>query len=482
MKKIIIYLAAISISINAMAQQAEGTSRAGKALILSPNIDFNNYVKQYVEDKIAAWQQKGEFEKTDDYKIRVNEQSRRAKADELADNALEDLKRIYAKSIDWEKCSLEKYDADNETYLLSHPNIGKIAVPVEITSAPFFKQNFEKLEYSGLDFVLANNKFNLTKLKITDKVNNKSFYYSNKQNATYVAQNIEYNFSDIDVNVPQSQQTFQNNNNIKQQNLNAGNDPIDTDIPFGGISNPNTFALIIGNEKYTNERSVPYALNDAEVFKKYAVKTLGLPEDNVHLLNNATLGQMLGEIKWITDVAKAYQGKASLIVYYAGHGMPDETTKDAYLLPVDGSSEMIQTAIKLKDLYSQLSDVPAKQVTVLMDACFSGAARDGMLAEGRGVKIKPKENVLKGNFVVLSAASGDQTAYPYEDKGHGLFTYYLLKKLQETKGNINLGSLSDYVNENVSQKSIVKNNKSQTPKVNVSYNVQSTWRSFKLAY
>ncbi len=482
MKKITIYLTVILISINVAAQQSEGISQTGKVVILGADMDFNDYVKQYVEGEIAVWQQKSEFEKTEDYKARVNEQSRRAKADELAGNALSKLKQLYAKSINWEQCSLQKYDADNETYLLSHPILGEIAVPVNIVSAPDFKQNFNKLAYSGTDFVLANNKFNLIKLKITDKVNNKAFYYSNKQNVTYVAQNIEYNFTDIEINVPQNNQTYQSNNTIKHQNLNIGSDPVDTDIPAVNISNPNTFALIIGNEKYTDERSVLYAVNDAATFKKYTVKTLGLPEDNVHLVTNATLGQMLGEIKWITDVAKAYQGKATLIVYYAGHGMPDETTKDAYLLPVDGSSEMVQTAVKLEWLYSQLSTHPAKQVTILMDACFSGAARDGMLAKGRGVKIKPKENTLKGNFVVLSAASGEQTAYPYKDKGHGLFTYYLLKKLQETKGNINMGSLSDYISTNVSQKSIVKNNKSQTPKVNVSYDVQNTWRSFKLAY
>ena len=448
MKKIAIYFVVIFFTSNNVikAQQTEGISPAGKVVILSSEIDFNKYVKQYVEDEIEVWQQKGEYEKTDDYKARVNELSRRANADELAANALSKLEQIYAKSINWAQCSLQKYDADNETYLLSHPSLGEIAVPVDIASASAFRQNFNKLVYSGADFVLANNKLNLTKLKITDKVNNKAFYYSNKQNVTYIAQNIKYNFSDIEVNVPQSNNNFQNYNTIEQQNLNVGNDPVDTNIPAGGISSTNTFALVIGNEKYTDERNVPYAVNDAAIFKKYTVKTLGLPEDNVHLVINATLGQMLGEIKWISDVAKAYQGKATLIVYYAGHGMPDESTKDSYLLPVDGSSEMVQTAVKLEWLYSQLSTHPAKQVTVLLDACFSGAARDGMLAEGRGVKIKPKENILKGNFVVLSATSGEQTAYPYNEKGHGLFTYYLLKKLQETKGNIDIGSLSDYIN------------------------------------
>src|SRR6056297_517316 len=115
--------------------------------------------------------------------------------------------------------------------------------------------------------------------------------------------------------------------------------------------------------------------------------------------------------------------------------MPNEETRDAYLLPVDGSSEMSRTALGLEELYNQLNKYPAKQVTVFMDACFSGASREGMLASGRGVKIVPRKNVLKGNMVVLSAASDKQTAHPFKEKGHGLFTYFVLKKLQETQGN-----------------------------------------------
>ena len=56
-----------------------------------------------------------------------------------------------------------------------------------------------------------------------------------------------------------------------------------------------------------------------------------------------------------------------------------------------------------------------------------------MLASARGVAIKAKQNHPQGNMVVLSAAQGDETAHPYTEKGHGLFTYYLLKKLKETQ-------------------------------------------------
>ena len=59
-----------------------------------------------------------------------------------------------------------------------------------------------------------------------------------------------------------------------------------------------------------------------------------------------------------------------------------------------------------------------------------------MLASARGVAIKVKQTIPVGNMVVFTAAQGDETAYPYKEEEHGLFTYYLLKKLQENLATI----------------------------------------------
>ena len=83
-------------------------------------------------------------------------------------------------------------------------------------------------------------------------------------------------------------------------------------------------------------------------------------------------------------------------------------------------------------------------------------------------------------MVVLSAASGDETAYPYKEKHHGLFTYYLLKKLQASNGNTSLGELQSYIADEVAKKSIVVNGKSQTPTVLPSVNVGDSWKSWTL--
>ena len=257
----------------------------------------------------------------------------------------------------------------------------------------------------------------------------------------------------------------------------APSSDVDQNIPEAPVTNTNTFAIIIANENYLKETPVQYALNDGEMFKTYCQKVLGLPEDNIHYTEDATLNMILTEVDWIAKVAKAYNGEASLIIYYAGHGIPDEASGSSYLLPVDGVGNNLRTGYSLAELYKTLGALPAKSVTVFMDACFSGAKRgEGMLASARGVAIKAKPEAPKGNMVVFSAAQGDETAYPYEDKGHGLFTYFLLKKLQETKGQVSLGELAQYVQQQVSRRSIVTNGKSQTPCVTPSESVVETWK------
>lgn len=256
---------------------------------------------------------------------------------------------------------------------------------------------------------------------------------------------------------------------------------VDFDIPIADNVSNHTFAVIISNEKYQMEKFVQYAENDGKAFTEYCKKTLGLPEKNVHFVTNATLNNIKHEIKWLQDVITVYNGDAKIIFYYAGHGIPDEQNKSAYLLPIDGYGSDVTTGYALEDLYKALGRLPSKSVTVFLDACFSGAKRDGeMLASARGVAIKVKQATPVGNIVVFSAAQGDETAYPYKEEEHGLFTYYLLKKLQETKGDVTLGELGDYIKTQVERQSIVINGKLQSPSIVSTATIANSWKKWTL--
>ena len=181
----------------------------------------------------------------------------------------------------------------------------------------------------------------------------------------------------------------------------------------------------------------------------------------------------MGALSTLKQISQAYKGDINVIFYYAGHGVPNEKNNEAYLLPADATPSMLEACLPLSGLYSSIGSIDAKQAIVFMDACFSGSRREnGMIVSARGIAIKPKKDMVTGNVVVFSAADGSETAYPYKEKGHGLFTYFLL--------NVTLGDLADYVKTNVSQKSIVVNNKSQTPTISSSAQMQDVWRTMKL--
>ena len=255
---------------------------------------------------------------------------------------------------------------------------------------------------------------------------------------------------------------------------------VDENIPETNAKNSNTFALIIANENYQSVASVPYALNDGKIFREYCIKTLGIPEKQIKYIPNATGNQIKAQINWLQTLAEVFTDP-HIIFYYAGHGIPDESSRTAYLLPVDGIGTDVSTGYKLDDLYAVLGKMPAENVMVFMDACFSGSKREqGMLASARGVAIKARSGMPQGNMVVFSAAQGDETAYPNNEEKHGMFTYFLLKKLQESKGDVTLHELGEYIKTNVSQQSILLNGKSQTPCVTPSATLDASWKEWTL--
>lgn len=256
---------------------------------------------------------------------------------------------------------------------------------------------------------------------------------------------------------------------------------VDENIPISNKKNTNTFAVIIANEDYRAVADIPFALNDGNIFREYCIKTLGIPEFHISYIKNATVNDIYSEVKWLKDICNTHKD-AQIIFYYTGHGVPDVRSNAAYLLPVDGVGTDVSTGYKLDDLYATLGSVPAKKVTVFMDACFSGTTRkDGkeMLVEAKGVAIKAKSGMPQGNMVVFSAAQGDETAYFNYEENHGTFTYFLLKKLQETKGDVTLQELGEYIIHEVRARGALLR-LPQTPCVTPSASLDASWREWKL--
>lgn len=505
-----------------------------------PTYKNEKELKKAIQVEVENWQKKGEFESTNTWKARVNDSSREEFIRVTTNNYLakyerekqqikqeqinlahgyevykkDILNKFYQQKIESAKIEfaysdfeLKPYDADHETFMIHSSKYGDILLPVPVSDAPSFKQNWNTIKsLIKPEFVPNGDEVALTKLIFTN--NYKSFVYDSHTKANYAITDVKYNFAPIeiaDVNIANiqidgisaipkgvsstivgktsSDVLMVQSAKVQRVSISASEKSnVDTAIPQNKTdNNTNTFAIIIANENYNLVSNVPYASKDGEVLEKYLTRAVGLPKDHVKIYKDASFGNMVAALKHIENLSEAFGKELNLIFYYAGHGMPNEKSKNPMLIPVDGDAAIPETCYELDKVITTLGSFDAKSVIVILDACFSGTERgNGMLMAARGIRIKSNQCEPSGNMIILSASQGDETAYPFDAEQHGLFTYYLLKKMQESKGNVTFGELSDYVTEQVKRQSVISNGKLQTPTVSVSPSLKDIWRNIKI--
>ena len=238
--------------------------------------------------------------------------------------------------------------------------------------------------------------------------------------------------------------------------------------------NKNAYAIIIGIESYRQKLpKADFAVSDARIVSEYLTKVMGYPEENIVNLINEHANKSDFEKyfeKWLSNNVE----KGGIVfVYFSGHGAPNPKTGDAYLVPYDGDPSFIdQTGYPLKKMYEVLGKLPAKQIIVALDSCFSGAGGRSVVAKGaRPLVMNLHDNILLSeNITVMSASSGDQISSTYDEKGHGLFTYFMLKGFKNegvvrSDGSIALSNLFSYLKPQVERIARKQYNNEQSPQL-----------------
>jgi hypothetical protein len=115
----------------------------------------------------------------------------------------------------------------------------------------------------------------------------------------------------------------------------------------------NSYALIIGIDKYENVRSLDYAVKDAVDIQSMLVDKFHFQQDNIVLLKDeeATQDSILQEF---SNITKKANDNDRVLIFFAGHGetidLPDGGEM-GFLLPVDGDkTDLYLSAIKLEEL------------------------------------------------------------------------------------------------------------------------------------
>ncbi|MFA5139018.1 MAG: caspase family protein [Elusimicrobiota bacterium] len=211
-------------------------------------------------------------------------------------------------------------------------------------------------------------------------------------------------------------------------------------MPETGLRNADGVAVVIGIGEYKNAPKVDFAKRDAEAMRDFLIRSLGYRPENVILLvddpSKGDFERVFGtEAKPKGQLARLVKPSASdVFVYYSGHGAPDLKTKASYFVPYDADPNYIELNGYERDLMLRnLSSLPARSVTVVMEACFSGAFDQGLLIkEASPLVLKASEltAVPKDITLITSAASSEVSSW-HAPARHSLFTYYFLKALAE---------------------------------------------------
>lgn len=380
--------------------------------------DFDVFAKASIEKSMNEWKVKDPYETIEEYKLRVNEETAKKKQEELQKILMDEYVQRFAKQMGIHDLKIKPYDAENQSFLIESP-YGDIVLPVprENNEARDFAENWSSVKVYNQNFVISNRKLALAGLTFSTPAG-KIYTYNNQKALAYNETQVDANFAEIDYGMLANSKGSENKAKIGKKEVVVGVSDVDVNIPKGKGNNDKTFAVIIANEDYTSVPTVPMAGNDGRVFAQYCEQTLGLPKENILQYPNATYGKMIRAVQDITNIASAYND-IRVIFYYAGHGIPNESTRDAFLLPIDADGSQTEACYPLKKLYGELSGLGAKQVVVFLDACFSGSTGEGgtLMANARGVALVARQERPTGNLIVFSAASDDQTAFPYKDQG-----------------------------------------------------------------
>jgi|GEM_PF-1066763 len=439
--------------------------------------DVNASVSKYVEKKIEPWQEKGRYEKLDDYRARVNEETRKRKIDELT---VEGMTLIANTFVDIDKLNAQlDYDTESEVFKIKFPDLNPIYVPVSINDAATFESNFQNAYLRDTKYAFDGKAFAISYMTISHSSYARKYIYDSNRPIQFNDTQVLYNFKPVELNLQQFD--FNPTSEVISNVVQVGISDVDTNIPTTSKVNENAIAVVIGNKEYANRDvpSVDFAIADARAMKQYLLKAFGFKEENILYVENATQGNFNS----LFGTESNYKGRlydlvvpneSDVFIFYSGHGAPDLESKKGYFVPVDCDPAAVAlNGYSTEVFYKNLTQLPYKSITVVLDACFSGATQKGMLIRNASpIFINAETAVLNDErSAVFSSSAGDQISSWYPEKYHSLFTYFFLKGLQgeadeDNNGEISLKEMEIYLKGNVSPLSRRLHRRDQNPQIN----------------
>ena len=188
------------------------------------------------------------------------------------------------------------------------------------------------------------------------------------------------------------------------------------------------YALVIGIKNYRHLKTLDTPIDDANEVAQLLRERYGF---HPQVLLDANRDQILTAL---VHYRRTLPGNSNLLIYYAGHGLHDHDTDEAYWLPVDAQPDNNTNWISADDITSNLRAIPSSHVLVISDSCYSG-----YMARAADPVIDPKERVvylakiLKSKSRNLLSSGRDEPVADLGAPGHSVFAGVILEGLLQMK-------------------------------------------------
>jgi len=185
-------------------------------------------------------------------------------------------------------------------------------------------------------------------------------------------------------------------------------------------------ALVIGINDYRHLPRLRTAVNDARAVGRVLREQYGF---NTQLLIDPDRDAML---EAFDAIRRKVDADDHLLIYYAGHGIFDESVDKAYWLPADADAHSDIRWLIVDRITTTVRRMPAKHVLIVADSCYSGTLTRNISVQASTVG---QFNRYLGTMFekasrTLIASGGNEPVSDGGGSGHSVFAQAFLEALK----------------------------------------------------
>ena len=224
------------------------------------------------------------------------------------------------------------------------------------------------------------------------------------------------------------------------------------------VFKPKLYVLAVGISKYKDkDLALQFAAKDANDFANIMLKQKGFLYSDVSIKlltdDKSNKSNILDGLEWIQNETTS---RDVAMIFFAGHGMNDNT-ENFYYLPVEADRDRLRsTCINYVEIKQTVAAIAGK-VVLFMDACHSGGVMGSTRRGAADINGLVNELSSADNgAVVFTSSTGKQYSLEDDSWNNGAFTKALVEGIKGDadifkQGSITIKTLDLFISQRVKE-------------------------------